>query len=219
MKSALIILFSLLFVAQVALAVTGDVEKSFPTPYSCPTGMAVAWEPVIPIPQPEFGKKNFLLNPEIEEMNIDFAIPWTDSAASFFVFPFDAVILHTEVESEPRDIFVISDPATDRLMVWMCTAPDGYGVRELLTISAYYGPEEVGAFSTPSGLATNAINRGFNPDQDVIYVADRGNNRIVELRYFPNAEGGEFIFNRLLGDGYLEWPVDVAISAYGDRDL
>lgn len=182
---------------------------------------AVAWEQVELLPQPEFEKRNFLLNAEIgiEEMNVDFAIAWTDSAASFFVLPFDAVILHTEVEGEPRDIFVISDAATNRLMVWMCTAAEGSGERELLTISAYYGPEEQGTFNTPSGLATNAINREFKPDQDVIYVADRGNNRIVELRYFPNEEGGEFVFNRLLGDGYLEWPVDVAISAYGDQDL
>ncbi|UCC78993.1 MAG: transglutaminase [Candidatus Zixiibacteriota bacterium] len=39
MKSVFIALFGLLLVSG-TMAVTGDVEKSYPTPYSCPTGMA-----------------------------------------------------------------------------------------------------------------------------------------------------------------------------------
>ena len=39
MKSVFIVLSGLFFISA-AFAVTGDVEKSFPTPYSCPTGMA-----------------------------------------------------------------------------------------------------------------------------------------------------------------------------------
>jgi len=36
------------------------------------------------LPQPEFVQKNFLLTSDIPEMNVDFAIAWTDSAASWF---------------------------------------------------------------------------------------------------------------------------------------
>jgi len=32
------------------------------------------------LPQPEFVQRNFLLTPDIPEMNVDFAIAWTDSA-------------------------------------------------------------------------------------------------------------------------------------------
>jgi DNA-binding beta-propeller fold protein YncE len=39
MKSIFIVFFGLIL-ASGSFAVTGDVEKSFPAPYSCPTGMA-----------------------------------------------------------------------------------------------------------------------------------------------------------------------------------
>lgn len=179
---------------------------------------AAADLPTGALPQPEFEKKNFLLTLDIEEMNVDFAIAWTDSVASFFVYPFDAVVLHVDVGGAPRDVFVVSDMSSDRLMAWMCTRPNAAGNRELLVITEFDG-EEGDEFKAPSGLATNAINREFIPNQDVIYVADRGNNRIVELRYFPDESGGTFAYNRILGAGFLEWPVDVAISAYGDGGL
>ena len=170
------------------------------------------------LPQPEFVQKNFLLTPAIPEMNVDFAIAWTDSAASFFLYPFDAVVLHVDVGGAMRDVFVISDMACSRLMAWTCTEPDVSGHRELEFITEFDG-EPGNEFRTPSGLATNAINREFLPDQDVIYVADRGNDRIIELRYQPDSLGGVFTYNRILGAGYLEWPVDVAISAYGNSQL
>lgn len=169
------------------------------------------------LPQPEFEKKNFLRTSDIPEMNVDFAIAWTDSAASFFVYPFDAVVLHVNIEGVMTDVFVISDAACNRLMMWVAI-PDGLAYRELQVIGEF-GGEPGDTLKAPSGLATNAINREFIPSQDVIYLADRGNDRILELRYQPDSLGGTFTYNRILGEGYLEWPVDVAISAYGDQDL
>jgi len=42
-----------------------------PSAYALPPGA---------LPQPEFVQRNFLLTPDIPEMNVDFAIAWTDSA-------------------------------------------------------------------------------------------------------------------------------------------
>jgi hypothetical protein len=170
------------------------------------------------LPQPEFEKKNFLFTTDIPEMNVDFAIAWTDSAASFFLYPFDAVVLHVNVGGQMRDVFVISDMACDRLMTWVCTEPGASGARDLLIIGEFDG-EPGDELRAPSGLATNAVNRQFQPQEDVIYLADRGNDRVIELRYQPDSLGGSFTYNRILGEGYLEWPVDVAISAYGDQQL
>lgn len=172
-------------------------------------------QPIGWLPQPEFNQTNFLRLPNIQELNVDYAIQWTDSAASLFIQPFDAVVLHVVVEGTPMDAFIISDIGMHRLAVWLCTEPDSLGQRTLTAMTAYSG-EAGDEFKTPSGLATNAINRQFNPDQDVIYVADRGNNRIVELAYEPDIEGGELRYNRFIGQSFLEWPVDVAISAYED---
>jgi len=48
---------------------------------------AVAWEPVIPIPQPEFERQPFILTEITEEMNVDFAIFWIEllNAATRFI--------------------------------------------------------------------------------------------------------------------------------------
>lgn len=167
------------------------------------------------LPQPGFDQTNFLRLPDIQKLNIDYAIQWTDSAASLFVQPFDAVVLHVDVKGKPMDAFIISDIGMQRLAVWLCTEPSATGQRTLKAITAYRG-EAGDQFKTPSGLATNAVNRQFDPGKDVIYVADRGNDRIVELAYTPDIYGGKLRYNRSFGQGYLEWPVDVAISAYGD---
>lgn len=135
-----------------------------------------------------------------------------------FVGPSDAVFLHVDVEGEPMDAIVISDRGMNRLTAWLYTSPGITGVRELQAVTAYYCEDDV-PFNMPSGLATNAINKQFNPDDDVIWVADRGNNRIAELRYTPDGEGGKFLFNRSIGEGYLNKPVDVALSAYGDASI
>ncbi len=167
------------------------------------------------LPQPQFSQTNFMRLDNPLEFNVDYALQWTDSAASLFIQPFDAVVLHVDVDDKPMDVFIISDIGMQRLTIWMCTEPDQAGKRELLLVTAYRG--EVGdEFKTPSGLATNAVNRKFDPKNDVIYVADRGNDRIVELAYTPDSEGGKLRYNRFIGETYLEWPVDVAISAYGD---
>jgi hypothetical protein len=191
---------------------------SFIAALAIAAGAVGAGIPLEELPQPEFERTTFLKTDITEEMNVDFAIFWTDSAASLFICPWDALILHTEIEGEIYDVFVISDMAMSRLTAWVCTQPDSSGYRQLKAIKAYYG-DESDSLKTPSGLATNAINREFIPEEDVIYVADRGKDRILELRYFPDTTGGDFKFNRILGEGYLEWPVDVAISAYGDQDL
>lgn len=167
------------------------------------------------LPRPEFNQVNFLRLDEPLEFNLDYALQWTDSVASLFIQPFDAVILHVEVDGQPRDVFIFSDIGMQRLTVWMCTEPDVSGKRQLLKVTAYRG-QTGDEFKTPSGLATNAINRKFDPNNDVIYVADRGNDRIVELAYTPDSEGGKLRYNRFIGESYLEWPIDVAVSAYGD---
>jgi sugar lactone lactonase YvrE len=167
------------------------------------------------LPQPQFNQVNFLRLDEPLEFNLDYALQWTDSVACLFIGPYDAVVLHVDVGGQPRDVFVISDIGMQRLTMWMCTEPDPSGKRDLLVTAAYRG-DAGDEFRMPSGLATNAVNRKFNPNNDVVYVADRGNGRIVELAYTPDNEGGKFRYNRFIGDSYLEWPVDVAVSAYGD---
>ncbi len=173
--------------------------------------------PAIWPPETSFEQKNFLLLPNIPEMNVDFALLWTDSAASLFIAPFDAVVLHVVVNGEPKDVFVISDIGMQRLTLWQCSAPGLTGERTLESITTYKG-EDCGGLRSPSGIATNAINRLFDPNFDVIYLCDRGNDRILELSYQPNLSGGEIRFVRSIGQGVLEWPVDVAISAYGDAN-
>ncbi|UCC81107.1 MAG: T9SS type A sorting domain-containing protein [Candidatus Zixiibacteriota bacterium] len=177
--------------------------------------VAFAWER---LPQPEFAQLNFMRTVDVEEFNIDYALWWTDSAACLFVGPFDAVFLHVEVDGEPMDAIIISDIGMNRLTTWLYKAPGLTGIRELQAISAYYCEDNI-RFNLPSGLATNAINRQFDPENDVVWVADRGNNRIVELRFTPDSEGGKLQFNRTIGEGYLDKPIDIAVSAYGDADI
>ena len=51
-------------------------------------------------PEPVFQQANFLRIPGIPEMNLDFALAWTDSAAGLFIQPFDAVVLHVIIDGE-----------------------------------------------------------------------------------------------------------------------
>lgn len=172
------------------------------------------WAHAIPNPgEPQIYPANFLLLPDIPEMTLDFALAWTDSAAGFFIKPYDAVVLHVMVNGSPFDAFVFSDIGMQRLLVWLCEPPDPQGNRSLTVISEYEG-EDAGYFMSPSGLATNAIGRQFDPDSDVVYLADRGHDRIVELSYTPDKDGGRFRFNRSIGENELAWPVDVCVSAY-----
>lgn len=168
-------------------------------------------------PEPSFKQKNFLCIQGIPEMNLDFALAWTDSAAGLFLAPYDAVILHVSVEGQTHDVFIFSDWGMQRLCIWMCTAPDANGHRLPERITAYYG-EDCDSLKSPSGLTTNARNRLFDPDNDVIYLADRGNNRVLELAYSPDTLGGQIRYNRTIGQGHLEYPVDVALASYGTGD-
>jgi hypothetical protein len=165
-------------------------------------------------PAPEWQRVNFLRIPGIIEMNLDFALAWTDSAAGLFLAPYDAVILHVDVDGQPHDVYIFSDMGMQRLCIWMCTALDSAQNRYPETITAYYG-EDCGFLRAPSGITTNARNRLFDPENDLIYLADRGNDRILELAYDPDIEGGRIRFNRSIGEGYVEWPVDVALATYG----
>ena len=165
--------------------------------------------------QPEAQLANFLLIDGIEEFNVDFALQWSDSAAVLFLQPFDAVVLHTIFEENQVDVFIFSDAAMNRLTIWLCTSGQGQ-TRELLYIAEYEGDDADGLHA-PSGLATNAIGRLFEPESDVIYVADRGNDRILELAFDPNDVERLLRFNRSFGEGNLEWPVDVAVSEYKDQ--
>jgi len=168
-------------------------------------------------PQPIFVQQNFLRVPGIEKLTLDFAIAWTDSCAGLFIQPFDAVVLHVNVDGTPHDVFMITDPGMQRLSIWMCTAPDGNGNRTIEVITDYLG-DDCGLMKAPSGITTNARNREFDPDNDLIYLADRGNDRILELSYMPDADGGRVHFNRSLGEGVVEWPVDVALCSYGGTE-
>jgi len=177
-------------------------------------------QPIGGLPDPEFQQVNFLRMAEPERFCIDYALQWTDSMATVFLQPMDAVVLHIEFEGTMRDVFIISDAGMNRLTVWQCTEPDGNGERELYKAIAYYGDTDIDGDTLlhPAGLATNAINRKFDPDQDFIYVADRGNDRILELTYTPDSQAGVLTINRVIGEGELEWPIDVAVSAYGNTD-
>jgi hypothetical protein len=168
-------------------------------------------------PEPIFHQINFLNIHGIPEMNLDFALAWTDSAAGLFLQPYDAAILHVNVDGDLHDVFVFSDAGMDRLCIWMCTQPDANGYRLPETITAYYG-EDCRYLSAPSGITTNAKNRVFDPENDLIYLADRGNDRILELAYIPDRDGGHILFNRSIGDGELEWPTDVSLCSYGGDD-
>jgi hypothetical protein len=170
------------------------------------------------LPPPEFMPVNFLRVPDITKMTIEKALAITNRHASFFLAPIDAAILHVRVDGEMRDVFIFADVGQQRLMLWQCFPPDADGNRTVEVVTAYYG-EEDSPLASVSGIETNARNREFIPSQDVIYVADRGNGQILELAYIPAKEGGQLMVNRVIGKGILHWPVDVAISAYGDADL
>jgi hypothetical protein len=172
----------------------------------------------IPSP-PEFIPANFLRVPDIPKMTIEKALEITNRHASFFLYPFDAVVLHVETSDGMRDVFIFSDVGQQRLMLWQCLPPDGDGNRVIENVTAYYGAPDNNdekVFISVSGIDVTARNRLFNPEQDFIYVADRGNGRILELTYAPDKYGGQLSVNREIGVGSLHWPVDVAISAYGD---
>lgn len=179
-----------------------------------PSSLALAQFPPEP---PIFEQKNFLFLGEIPEFTRDFAIAWTDSAASVFVQPFDAVFLHIRKYHDiDQDVIIFSDPCMQRLTIWQCTARDV--TRNLDNIQAYYG-DDVGGLNMPSGLTTNAIGREFDPESDVIYLADRGNDRILELRFLPDPDGGSLRINRILAQGYVNMPLDIAIANYGSLKM
>lgn len=166
-------------------------------------------------PQPEPEPANFLQVDGIEEFNVDFALQWTDSAAVLFLQPFDAVVLHVVIKEELRDVFVFSDPAMNRLTVWTCTSGKDR-IREILDIVEYEADDADG-LAAPSGIASNAIGRIFEPENDVIYLADRGHDRILELGFNPDEPKEPLFMNRTFGEEILEWPVDVAVSEYNGQ--
>lgn len=174
-------------------------------------------EPFYP-PQPVLQQTNFLMHEGIEEMNVEKALDITERWACFFADPFDAVFLHVEVDGQLKDIIIISDAAMDRLTIWQCKIVTP-GTRRVIEGMKVYKCEDNTRFSAPSGMDVSARNRLFDPANDVIYVADLGNHRIVELAYHPDASGGKLIFNRSIGESYLSYPLDVAISAYGDGSV
>jgi hypothetical protein len=169
------------------------------------------------LPPPVFNQVNYFRTANIDKMTLEKALELSKRHASFFLAPFDAVVLHVEVEGKPRDVFIISDISQQRLTIWQCTVPDASGNREIEAVTAYYG-EEGDSLLAPSGLDTNAKNRLFIGGRDLIYLADRGNGRIIEYTYIPDLNGGQLVINRKLGQGQLHYPMDVAISAYGNQE-
>ncbi|NLI17066.1 MAG: T9SS type A sorting domain-containing protein [candidate division Zixibacteria bacterium] len=170
------------------------------------------------LPQPEFDRLKFLRYPAIDKMTMEMALELSNRHASFFLAPFDAVVLHTIVDNQPKDVFIISDIGQRRLTIWLCSAPDGNGEREIEAVKAYYG-EGDDTLIAPSGMDTNAKNRQFIGGLDLIYLADRGNSRIIEYTYNPDKYGGELVVNRMFESEQLHYPMDVAISAYGNKQF
>jgi hypothetical protein len=101
---------------------------------------AVAWEPVIPIPQPEFDKRTFLLTPEIEEMNVDFASQaktssytesdfeigvWGNTAMVNYGFEISYEMGGLKYNDIGRDLFIFSfDEKKDKwLAIWRMIIP------------------------------------------------------------------------------------------------
>ena len=169
--------------------------------------------------EPEFKQINYLRLENIKEFNLDYAIASTDSTRGVYLAPRDALFLHVIVNDEPKDILVVSDAGFNRLLIWQCRPPAVDGHRYVECVTEYKGNDCDGQpLRAPSGLDCSARNRLFDPLTDLVYLADRGNGRILELAYLPDTEGGKFVFNRAIGQGDLHWPVDVAISAYGDGD-
>jgi hypothetical protein len=170
-----------------------------------------------PLPQPEFTQIDWLRVDGIQKMTVEKAIEITKKHASVFTAPFDALELHAEIDGQVKDIFIISDLAQRRLTIWQFTSPDNNGHRDLEKVIPYYG-EKDDSLSAPSGLETNARNRLFIGGQDLIYLADRGNGRIIEYTYFPDSDGGKLLVNRKFGKGQLGYPMDISISAYGNTN-
>jgi hypothetical protein len=162
--------------------------------------------------EPEINEHSFLFT-TIEELNLDYALQWSDSAAGLFLYPMDAVILHMEMDGQLRDVFVFSDAGMNRLTIFVCTPGEGQE-REILSVTAYDGADCDG-LKAPSGITTNAIGRAFDPESDLIYVADRGNDRILRLSLtVESAEICQLGYYDYFGREVLEYPVDIAVSAY-----
>lgn len=189
MKSMIIILAGLFFAANV-FAVTGDVEKSYPTPYSCPTGMTTDGE--------------FLYLADCKSDQIYKIDPATGAVVSQFDSPgyrpqgmaFDGECLWL-LDVEFKLIYRI-DPEThvsvrtiwcpgerpaglawDGEYLWLADS----GTDRILKISTEDGTS-VKDFESPSGNPT-----GLAFDGTYLWVADRRTDRI----YMVWPETGEVI--------------------------
>ncbi len=171
------------------------------------------WE----LPDPVFHKIDFIGLSGVDEFNTDFALLATDSAASIMVSPLDAIILHVEYEGAMQDIFIISDIGMSRLTLWTTHLNPGGTGRVLEHIRAFYG-DSTHTLIAPSGLECTAKNREFIPTCDLVYIADRGNGRIIAYSYTPDSTGGQLNFVDSFGEGYLTYPIDISLSAYGNQD-
>ena len=168
-------------------------------------------------PSVEFYQRSYLRIDNISVFDLDYAIASSDSATGVYIAPQDAIMIHVIVNKDIKDILIVSDMVMNRLLIWQLTTPDQNSERQIEYVTEYEGHDCDGQrLKAPSGLETNAHNRLFDPGKDVIYVADRGNGRIVELAYIPDSTGGNLYFNRAIGRGYLHYPLDIAISAYGE---
>lgn len=92
-------------------------------------------------PPSVFIPDNFLRIQSIPEMNVDFAIAWTDSLTMLFLQPYDAVILHVQIGFVDHDVFIFSDAGMQRLLIWMLTPPDAQGHRLPEKFAVYYGED------------------------------------------------------------------------------
>ncbi|HEY6866772.1 MAG TPA: hypothetical protein VI792_05915, partial [Candidatus Eisenbacteria bacterium] len=97
---------------------------------------------------------------------------------------------------EGRQFEIVSDPAWNRLIV-------GEIGQDLAAYDGQGGP--LGALSGPHGLAVD--------DQDRVYVADTGNDRILVLQ--ASTEFGAVTLTPLYAIGGLHGPFDVALSDGG----
>jgi len=83
------------------------------------------------------------------------------------------------------------------------------------TMSApYHNQDSVGFFYQPVDIAVSAIDRYFIPETDFLYVLDRGNMRVVKLRY--DLAHDTLLWEGDFGNGILESPTAIDYADYGD---
>jgi hypothetical protein len=161
---------------------------------------------------PELKQYPSMLDKSFPKFEMDFTATWNNSMELLFLSPYDAIVLHVLIDATPKDVFIVSDPGLNTLMFIQCALENNF--RKLEKISIFAGDENT-RFKGPSGLATTAVGRLFDPESDEILVAERWGNRIIAISYFPDKDGGTINIERTFGEQYLHTPLEIALTDYG----